>query len=196
MSAERRKYFRIQDTALVKYRVVQKEMLEAERHSVHLSQIKAENTRAALFGLETHLQEVFEKIRHANPPIVEALELINRKINLLERIVSLEHATPGSDDHDEHEPKEINLSGGGMAITAERVLDVGTNLAIDLVLLPSNDPMRIFGRVLSTKKIDGDQHVISIVFVEIRPDDQDRLIQHVLRRQSEQLRLARQMAAG
>ncbi|MFT4585020.1 MAG: c-di-GMP-binding flagellar brake protein YcgR [Gammaproteobacteria bacterium] len=196
MSTERRKYFRIQDNALVKYRVVQSDKLEAERHAVHLSQIKAENTRAALFGLETHLQEVFDKVRHSNPPIVEALELINRKINLLERIVSVEHTAPGSEEYHEHEPKEINLSGGGMAITAVCVLAVGTNLAIDLVLLPSNDPMRIFGRVVSTRKIDGDQHVISIVFEEIRPDDQDRLIQHILRRQSEQLRLARQTATG
>ncbi|MDA0822726.1 MAG: PilZ domain-containing protein [Proteobacteria bacterium] len=196
MSTERRKYFRIQDSALVKYRVIQSDKLEAERRSVHLNQIKAENTRAALFGLETHLQEVFEKVRHSNQPIVEALELINRKINLLERIVSIEHAVPGSDEYLEHEPKEINLSGGGMAITAECVLAVGANLAIDLVLLPSNDPMRVFGRVVSTRKIDGNQHVISIVFEEIRPDDQDRLIQHILRRQSEQLRLARQAATG
>jgi c-di-GMP-binding flagellar brake protein YcgR len=196
MSTERRTYFRIQDTALVKYRVAQSDKLEAERHAVHLSRIKAENTRAALFGLETHLQEVFDKVRHSNPPIVEALELINRKINLLERIVSVEHTAPGSEEYHEHEPKEINLSGGGMAITAVCVLAVGTNLAIDLVLLPSNDPMRTFGRVVSTRKSDGDQHVISIVFEEIRPDDQDRLIQHILRRQSEQLRLARQTATG
>jgi hypothetical protein len=44
-------------------RQVQSEMLEYERRSVFLNQIKVENARAALFGLETHLQEVLEKIR-------------------------------------------------------------------------------------------------------------------------------------
>ena len=104
MSTERRKYFRIQDFALVKYRIVQNDMLEHERHSVYLNQIKVENARAALFGLEAHLQEVLEKIRRSDPPLVEALELINRKINLLERVVSLENTPLAAGEHFEHEP--------------------------------------------------------------------------------------------
>jgi len=194
MTTERRKYFRIQDTALVKYRVIQNDMLENERRAVYLNQIKAENARAALFGLETHLQEVFENIRRSDPPLVEAMELINRKINLLERVVSLEQSPLEEGDYLEHEPKEINLSGGGMAITAECPLAAGANLAIDLVLLPDNDPMRIFGKVVDSRKTEGDQYNISIAFEEIRQEDQDRLIQHVLKRQSEGLRSARQAA--
>ena len=47
MTIERRKYFRIQDFALVKYHVVQSEMLKYERRSVFLNQSKVENARAA-----------------------------------------------------------------------------------------------------------------------------------------------------
>jgi c-di-GMP-binding flagellar brake protein YcgR len=197
MTTERRKYFRIQDVALVKYRVIQNDMLEAERRRVHLNQIKVENARAALFGLETNLQEIFEKIRPNDPTVVEALHLINRKINLLERVVSLENAPLEADEHLEHEPKEINLSGGGMAIKAECPLAVGAHLAIDLVLLPDNDPMRIFGKVIDSRrgKGDRDHYDISIVFEEIREEDKERLIQHVLRRQSEELRSARKATA-
>ncbi len=192
MTTERRKYFRVQDIALVKYRVIQSDMLEYERRSVYLNQVKVENARAALYGLETHLQEVFEKIRRNDPTMVEAMELINRKINLLERVISLENAPLEADDHLEHQPREINLSGGGMAIAAECPLAVGAHLAIDLVLLPDNDPMRIFGKVLDSRKGEGGQYDISIVFDEIREEDQDRLVQHVLRRQAEGLRSSRQ----
>ncbi len=195
MTTERRKYFRIQDFALVKYRVVQSDMLDFERRNVYLNQIKVENARAALFGLETNLQEVLEKIRRSDPPIVEALELINRKINLLERVVSLEHTPSDRDEHIEHEPMEINLSGGGMAITAEHPLAEGANLAIDLVLLPDNDPMRIFGKVVHSRKLEGEQYTISIAFDDIREDDQDRLVQHVLRRQAKELRAVRNSGA-
>ena len=191
MTTERRKYFRIQDFALVKYRVVQSDMLDYERRNVYLNQFKVENARAALFGLETNLQEVLEKIRRSDPPVVSALELINRKINLLERVVSLEHTPSETDEHLEHEPVEINLSGGGMAITAEHPLAVGANLAIDLVLLPDHDPMRIFGKVVHSRKLEGEQYTISIGFDDIREDDQDRLVQHVLRRQSKELRAVR-----
>ena len=196
MSSERRRYFRIRDNALVKYRIIQSDMVETERRNVHMSQIKAENTRAALFGLETQLQDVFETVRRGDPSVFEALELINRKINLLERIVSVDHPPSRSEEHNDHEPKEINLSGGGMAITAECLITVDTNLAIDLVLLPNNDPMQVFGRVAGCRETESDEYVISIVFEEIRPEDQDRLVQHVLRRQSEELRLARQSAGA
>lgn len=193
MTTERRQYFRIQDTALVKYRVIQDHMLDLERRGVYLNQIKLENARAALFGLETSLQEVLEKVRPAEPLVVEALELINRKINLLERVVSLERA-PGEDgDFLEHEPREINLSGGGMAIMADTPIGAGANLTIDLVLLPDNDPMRIFGSVVDCREQSG-LHTISIAFEEIRQEDQDRLIQHILRRQTADLRAQRQAA--
>ena len=128
MTAERRQYFRIQDTALVKYRVIEDHMLDLERRGVYLNQIKLENARAALFGLETNLQEVLEKVRPAEPLVVEALELINRKINLLERVVSLEHAPNEAGEFFEHEPREINLSGGGMAIMADSPISAGANL--------------------------------------------------------------------
>lgn len=192
MSSERRRYFRIRDNALVKYHIVQSDMVETERRNVHLSQIKAENTRAALFGLETQLQDVLDTVRRSDPSVFEALELINRKINLLERIVSVDNAPASAGERQAHEPKEINLSGGGMAITAEGPIAIDANLAIDLVLLPNNDPMQVFGRVVGCRETEGNECVISIVFEEIRPEDQDRLVQHVLRRQSEELRLARQ----
>ena len=54
-------------------------------------------------------------------PVIDepaVVELINRKINLLERVVSLEQAPVENGDFLEHEPTEINLSGGGMAIRA------------------------------------------------------------------------------
>lgn len=190
MTTERRQYFRIQDTALVKYRIIQDDMLEIERRGVYLNQIKLENARAALFGLETGLQDVLEKMRSAEPLVVEALELINRKINLLERVVSLEQAPAENGDFLEHEPTEINLSGGGMAIKAARPIAAGANLAIDLVLLPDSTPMRIFGGVVDCRE-DGGMHTISIAFEEIRQEDQDRLIQHVLRRQASDLRSQR-----
>lgn len=195
MTTERRKYFRIDDVALVKYRVVQDDSLELERRKVYLNQIKFENARAALFGLETELQETIEQVRARDPQIVSVLELLNRKVNLLERVISLEHQPASAEEHFEHEPKEINLSGGGLAIRAMSPLVSGANLAIDLVLLPSNDPMRVFGNVVDCQKIEDGLYTISIAFTEIRQEDQDRLIRHVLLRQSTRLREQRKLSA-
>jgi c-di-GMP-binding flagellar brake protein YcgR len=196
MSTERRRYYRIYDTALVKYRVVQNEMMDHERRYYYLNQIKVENARAALFGIETQFQEVLEAVRRDSRPVAEALELLSRKVNLLERVVSLESPEGEQTDHIEHEPCEVNLSAGGMAVTADAPLAVGANLAIDLVLLPAHEAMRIFGAVVDCRETDDDRYAIAIEFDDIREEDRDRLVNHVLARQSEELRAARSGGAS
>ena len=49
--------------------------------------------------------------------------------------------------------------------------------------------MRIFGRVVNCREIERGEYDIGIEFDEIRDQDRERLIQHVLHRQSEQLRM-------
>jgi hypothetical protein len=54
--------------------------------------------------------------------------------------------------------------------------------------------MRIFGSVVDVRQNADANYTISIAFEEIRQEDQDHLIQHVLRRQSSGLRAQRQAA--
>ena len=188
MTLERRKFFRIQDSVLVKYRVVQHDMLEAERRGVELNRVRIDTARAALFGIETDFQNVCERVRREHPSIVEALELMNRKINLLERLVSADPMMPPSSDTVEHELKSVNISGGGMAIAASTPLAANAKLVIDLVLLPAHEPIRVFGSVVGSRPIEDGEHEVAIEFDQIRDEDREKLIQHVLQRQSESLR--------
>jgi hypothetical protein len=188
MTTERRRYFRIEDRALIKYRVVAEAALEDERRFIFLDEIKSANLHAALMGLELKLQDQLDVLRSRDKAVAEALELINRKTTLLERVVALESSGDSAIDYREHEPTRVSLSGGGIGLEAPAPLDVDTCLAIDLVLLPSNHSMRVLGRVVDCRGTAADGYAIAVEFEDIREQDRDVLIQHIVRKQSAVLR--------
>lgn len=191
MTTERRRYFRIAERALIKYRVIQAGMLDEERRFIFLNEIKVENLHAALAGIDLRLQDLIADVREESKPMAEALELLNRKLTLLERVVSLEGPRSGAQEYTEHEPTNVNLSGGGVALEADSPLAVDALLAIDLVLLPGHHPMRAIGRVVDCRESEQGGYAIAIEFEDIREEDREVLIQHVLRRQAEELRRQR-----
>lgn len=192
MSVERRRYFRIEDRALIKYRVIDDEALKDERRFVFLNEVKASNLHAALMGVDLRLQDLIDAARADSGPIADALELLNRKLTLLERVVAMESGPVALDSYREHEPITVSLSGGGVALTANEPLALNANLAIDLIILPSNHPIRIIGRVVDCRQDDTVGYAIGIEFEEMRDEDRDILIQHIIRKQSAELRERRQ----
>lgn len=196
MTTDRRRYFRIEDRALLKYRIIPEEELERERRFIQANEIRSENLHTALLGIDVRLQEAFDAVREESKAMAQALELLNRKLTLIERVVALEGGAGGMDGHREHEPSEVSLSGGGIAITAETPLALNARLAIDLVLLPAHHPMRAIGRVVDCRKAERGGFAIAIEFEDIREADREVLIQHVLRKQAAELRSARRGAAA
>ena len=75
-----------------------------------------------------------------------------------------------------------------MALIVTTPLALSAWLAIDLVLLPTNHPIRAIGRVVDCRQNDGGGFAIAIEFEEIREEDRDMLIQHIVRKQSQILR--------
>ncbi|MCZ6666834.1 MAG: hypothetical protein O7B81_16165, partial [Gammaproteobacteria bacterium] len=104
MTTERRRYFRIKERALIKYRVIQEDMLVEERKFIFLNEIKVENLHAALLGIDLRLHDLVAAVRGESKLVAEALDLINRKLTLLERVVSLESSHLGGSEYHEHEP--------------------------------------------------------------------------------------------
>ena len=197
MTTERRQYFRIEDRALIKYRVIGEDELERERRFIYLNEIRASNLHAALLGIDLRLQEAIDQVRDDTPAIAQALDLLNRKVNLIERVVSLETGEAAGQSYREHEPTEVNLSGGGIALAAATPLALNAYLAIDLVLMPAHHPMRAIGRVVDCRKSEqAAGFAIAVEFDEIRDEDREILIQHVIKRQSALLREQRQGEAA
>ena len=168
MTTERRRYFRIDDQALVKYRVIDARALPRERELIQLNEIRATNLQAALQGLDTRLQALLDQATHEHPAIGQALELINRKLSLIEDVVALESARGGHHTGSDHQPRALSLSGGGLALIADDAMGLGTLLVVDLILLPAHHPMRTIGRVVDCRAAASGGHTVAIEFEEIR----------------------------
>ena len=190
MNSDRRKYFRIEDSIILKYRVVKAETQESAQHDAELNRVRIETARAALFGIETDFQEMCEPLAREYPSLVDVLQILNRKINLLERVISSEmlHSSTAVSDFIDHEAKSVNLSGGGMSLQASEVLPEHARLIIDMVLLPSHDPIRVFGQVMHCREAPENNYEIGVEFVEMNSQDRERIIRHTLQRQAEQIR--------
>lgn len=190
MSTERRRYFRIDDTALIKYRVIAAEDLAQAHAEVADHVLQAANLRAALAPLAVRLAELTPALKRESAVLSEALQLLDRKLDLLAGVMTLEFGPGRAADRREHEPSSVNLSGGGVALHATLPLAVHTWLAIDLVLLPGAHALRALGRVVNCRK-RGASFCIGIEFDALREEVRDTLISHVLRRQAALLRQER-----
>ena len=194
MSDDRRRFFRIEDYAFVSYRVIAPDDLEEQRRLVVEDEARPTNLQATLLGIELRLQDAIDAVRTADKVVASALELMNRKIALLERVVSLESVREEGGQISRQEPVKVNLSGGGMGMPAQSSLDIGTHLAVEVSLLPSNDTIRAVGKVVICRESADSpcQYAIAIEFVEILERDRDTLVKHIVRKQSASLRAERQ----
>jgi len=187
MSTERRRYFRIDDSALIKYRGLAEAELDGARAELAAHQLEADNLRTALEPLDARLAEMMPALRRESRALAEAIDILNRKLGLLAAATTLAPGAGVGEAGDEHQPRAVNLSGGGLALRAAEAMAAGTRLLIDLVLLPANHALRAIGRVTDVRR-RGEQYEIGIEFESLREADRDALTSHVLRKQAQRLR--------
>jgi hypothetical protein len=190
MRIERRRYFRIDDTALLKYRVLAAGELDAARAQIAQHILAADNLRAALEPLDVRLAELTPALRRESRVVAEAVELINRKLAVVMQMLAREPADGINTEHREFQPCTVSLSGGGLAIRADAALPADTWLAIDLELLPSHYALRAIGRVTDVRT-HGGAFLLGVEFDVLCEADRDALVTHALRKQAQILREAR-----
>ena len=83
---------------------------------------------------------------------------------------------------------DVNLSGGGVGFAASRDFVSGDLLMLKL-FLPPFTPIHSTVRVIRSEPLaQGHGFMIATEFVDLKPDDQEHLIRHILQTQAERLR--------
>jgi hypothetical protein len=89
-------------------------------------------------------------------------------------------------------PTDVNLSGGGVGFVSSREFSPGDQLVIKLILPPF---VLILSKVIrSVPQVDGQGYAIATEFIDLKADDQEHLIRHILQTQAERLRTRRTSA--
>ncbi|NJN69395.1 MAG: PilZ domain-containing protein [Nitrospira sp.] len=91
---------------------------------------------------------------------------------------------------------DVNLSGGGVGFVSDRELFTGDQLALKLILPPFILIKATVRVIRAMPQTGGQGYVIATEFVDLKPDDQEHLIRHILQAQAEQLRARRKAAAS
>ncbi|MBX3318602.1 MAG: PilZ domain-containing protein [Nitrospira sp.] len=86
---------------------------------------------------------------------------------------------------------DVNLSGGGVGFAASQEFVSGDHLMLKLILPPFT-PIQTTVRVIRSEPLtQGQGFMIATEFIDLKPDDQEHLIRHILQTQAERLRSRR-----
>lgn len=181
MTLDRREHFRIRDKVLLRYRVLAEEVVDEERRQVLMHASHADTLAAGLRGIDRRLSTLMLNIRRRDAEFGEALDLLDHKLALIERLIAVDVHRSQAYNYDDHRLTAVSISGGGMAFTAPSALQKNLQLALSVVLLPSEIPMRMVGQVIDCCNADENGYRIAVAFTALREDDREQLIAHLLR---------------
>ncbi len=188
--ADRREFFRIDDSVQLSYRVVDSVELSLRLEKLDSSVNGSFTVMTRLQALSQHLSASLHRIEQKDPDVADYLKALDKKVELLGQSFLADEI-----DLTEQPAKPINLSAGGMSLCTAESLEIGTQLEIKMLLLPSFTGVLIYGEVVGSEAASDDADFpwnLRVNFSHIRDADRDALIRHILRRQAAVLRQQRE----
>jgi len=186
--SERRRYFRIDDDIVLSYQRV-----AADQVPSHHAFGDAEPD---VFSLASHLEllsaesaTLLRRIERDDPTLGDYLRFLEQKIDLIA------HALLANEEEFRLQPAQrVNLSAAGLSFWCGDNLATGTVLELKLILPPTLIGIRAYGRVVYCRYrgSEAPAYQVGVDFIELRDQDRDLLIRHIIKKQSQQLREHRQ----
>ncbi|HBC56514.1 MAG TPA: hypothetical protein DCZ03_05050 [Gammaproteobacteria bacterium] len=184
---ERRDFYRIQDKIGLTYQTVTEQQF-LSREYLKYDESDAFTLLSELNKLDNENYIHLRNLSHHHREIAEYFDVINRKIRLLARAIVNE------DEKFLHSPThDVNISAGGLSFPSTESLEVNTLLDMRIVLFPTLLGIRTLGKIIHVAPSTASEpNSVAVHFIEIAESDQQALVKHVLRKQSEELKLARE----
>jgi c-di-GMP-binding flagellar brake protein YcgR len=177
---ERRRFFRVSDSLGVRYTLLNDiQNVESSENSHEMD---------ALVDLENKISAALEPLRAHHPQLLEVLSLFNQKINLFFHRENQQDQFKTLDN--------VNLSACGIAFPIEEQLSLNQLIKLDIILYPSHIMLTLKAAVigceaLNTSDYQG-EYLLRADFLDLEENDQEVLVQHVIKCQSQQLKRARE----
>ncbi len=195
-SQERRRYFRIDDEMVLAWRVLDKAEKEKRMEQFSNGDLEYPDPTRLFLALEADIATLIGQLSPRDPTVAQILRLMNRKVNLISRGPLMSgHRTSIFDEA----PQFVNISACGMAFMVEKSIPVGTDIQVELVLVPEGSYILCYGVVINCEKsasATNERHYrANVDFTAIREEDRDRLIQHIMQKELEMLQTRRRQGA-
>lgn len=188
---ERRSYFRIEDSLNLSYHEVPPEVLEERLQKLEQGVDTNFTVVSSLASISQQMTSLLHKIQADSPDIAKYLKGLDRKIELLGRTLLATESNLA-----EQHAHPVNLSASGMAFKSKDPAEPGAILELKLLLYPCLAGILAYGEVVGCDALEeaesGFSYCIRVNFTHLRESDRDVLIRHVIQRQTDQLRKARE----
>lgn len=182
-SDERREWIRIDDRVLMEYRLVTEGGLTVP---VDVSHATPESIAAAVHNPTSDL------LARSGETVVDSAVLPwIRKVDYLLEVMLNALAVSQPSSVTMARPMDVNLSGGGIGFVSLRKFAAGDQLAIKLILPPFTLIQTLAKVIRAVPQEDGRGYAIATEFVDLKVDDQEQVIRHILQAQAERLRARR-----
>jgi len=185
-AADRREYFRVNDSIRVGMRVVPDDQVNRLEELLEEANASGFTVMASMAGINAELAISMRRIEQSDPDVATYLKALDRKIDILGRALTAQVAQlTGEEAH------PVNLSAGGLGMRSEQQFLPGQTLEVRMLLFPSLTGVVAFAEVVECEPIAGDATLgfnLRLVFTHLREQDRDILIRHALRCQSNALR--------
>ncbi len=176
---DKRKYFRIDDIALLSYRVVSWSEVRSSQKQDSSLPVNKLTIKANLDRLSREMQPLYNIIKSSSPNIAQYLATLDSKISLLSQYLV-------EDDEAENDikPQQVNIGAGGLSFIADKHVVTGAMLEIQMKLQPGNMAIFSYARVISCTPLEADaeqqDYKIAVEFEFMNDDVRDLITRHVL----------------
>lgn len=183
---EKRRYFRVNDTINLLHKVIDEKALNSLSH-VSNDVLSNCSLTTALDVLAQEARMLMPRLERRDPELFEYLKIMDTKINLIAQAV-----TSQNDRFSEHDTREVSLSATGLAFSNEIPIEKGELLELRMLLTSCMAVIVAYGRVVQCKDISQDNpqrpFAICVEYINLKEDDRELLIRHVVKKQLQQLR--------
>ncbi|MBV1876497.1 MAG: PilZ domain-containing protein [Pseudomonadales bacterium] len=181
---ERRRYFRIEDTIGLAYQHLTNSEALVREEELKRVDYSAPNR---VHVVERQLQMAIDKLRVQSPDIAAAIDLLNIKVNSLKDDLKGD----GTMSQNLSEMKKVSISACGVSFDSEDKMAVGAKLDMDLKLVPTDLHVFTLGEVVSVEDSTDAGCLVSVDFYGMTTEDEELLVQHVVKRQGKLLGASR-----
>lgn len=189
MSDERRRYFRIEDEIILSWHSITPEEKNKGVARFARGEVEYPDLAGMYLGLEADLSDMIQAVAAKDPNISNALELINRKLNLFIKKMPLDQLTQTLLDEI---PQPVNISASGLSFETAYQKTPGEDLKVEMVLLPEKFYILCYAVVIDCVPLEKTStYRMNVDFVTMRDEDTERLVQHIMRKEVEFLRARR-----
>lgn len=172
MSQEKRRYFRINDQVGLAF-----EWLGVKEAAADGDSSQDEDANA-------NIGRLLEELRRESPKLAEICEAINKKLDQVLQRLELESETL---TRVLGRIREINISACGLGFVSDQMAQVGRHMRCELALTPSGKTIVTRGVLVACDSVAGGYYW-RVDFYGMSPANQEQLIQHIVQRQSAQLK--------